>query len=68
METLRQLVAHPKVDIALLLQFSTAFNIHKNDVLTLYSEALLMSLEAVVDKRGDIVVHNFEEVTAKVDK
>ena len=68
METLRQLVAHPKVDIALLLQFSTAFNIHKNDVLTLYSEALLMSLEAVVDSRGDIVVYNFEEVTAKVDK
>ena len=68
LEVLKKMVTHPNIEITLLLQFSKAFNISKSDVLTIYSKALLTKLEAVVDSRGQIVVHNLEEVTGKVDK
>ena len=67
-EVLKQLVAHPHAEISLLLQFAKAFKIVKNDVLTLYSEALVKKLEAGVNKRGDVVVNNLDDVTIKVER
>ena len=67
-EVLRLLVAHPQAEISLLLQFARAFKIIKNDVLTLYSEARLKKLEARVNNRGEVVVENLEDVTAKVER
>ena len=68
MEILKMMVSHPQADIELLLQFAKAFNIYQNDVLTLYSEALLLKLEPVIDARGEVVVDKLDEVTAKVEK
>ena len=62
------MVAHPSIEISLLLQFSKAFNLKKSDVLTMYSEALLTKLEAVLDDRGQIVVERLEDVTGKVSR
>jgi len=66
-KVLKEMVSHPQVDIPMLLQFSKAFKINSNDVLTLYSEGLLTKLEPVLDKRGKMVVEQFKAVTEKID-
>ena len=67
-DVLKLMVSNPQVDISMLLQYSKAFDIYQNDVLTLYSEALMPKLEAVIDKRGEVIIPNFSQVTTKVEE
>ena len=64
---LQELVKRKEVEAPTLMKYTRAFDIGRDEALTLYTEALLFGMVAMVDERGEVVVENFQESTEKIN-
>ena len=65
---LKEMVKKPDFDLPTLLAYTRAFDISQEEGLTLYSEALLHSLQPKVgQERGEVLLEDFTTTTDKID-